>query len=324
LNLSTTPIGSNFTVRQYIVYLTKEPVMKVKGRLDRPIEFLAAGHLAVDYREGRRTLGGAAAYSCLVASRLGLAAAMVTAVGHDFDLFEPLEGIELHYNHQGVSTSFENVYDKAVRRQRLLARAPSLTQDDLAALKPRLAEDAAVLYCPIAGEIEFPLRCLTDRGLCAVAPQGFFRRWDEEGTVFAAPWEDARKQLSAIDVVTTSVTDPPEAEVFRQSVVDRVPILVLTEGERGARIFINGQCYHVPALPREVVDPTGAGDVFAAGVLVALREGLKPLEAAQFAICAASFAVEREGIEGVPPNRNSILERLAHYRQRFHPTEINA
>ena len=31
--------------------------MEVKGRLDRPIEFLAVGHLAVDYREGRRILG---------------------------------------------------------------------------------------------------------------------------------------------------------------------------------------------------------------------------------------------------------------------------
>jgi hypothetical protein len=302
--------------------MTMEPVMEVEGRLDRPIEFLAVGHLAVDYREGRRVLGGAAAYSCLAASRLGLAAAMVTAVGRDFDLFEPLDGIEIHYHHQGVTTSFENVYDKATRHQRLLGRASPLSRDDLVALGPRLAEDAAVLYCPIAGEITFPLQHMTGGGLCGVAPQGFFRRWDEEGTIFTAPWEGATEQLTAVDFVSTSVTDPPEAEAFLRTVVDRVPVLAITEGDRGARIFTNGRGYHVPAFPREPVDPTGAGDVFAASFLVALREGREPLKAAEFACCAASFAVEREGVDGMPPSREAVLERLSLYRQRLKPSEI--
>jgi 1D-myo-inositol 3-kinase len=298
--------------------------MDVVGRLDRPIEFLAVGHLAVDYRQGRRILGGAAAYSCVVASRLGLVAAMVTAVGRDFDLFEALQGVEIHYHREGVSTSFENVYDKATRRQRLLGRARHLRQDDLGALAPRLAEDAAVLYCPIAGEVTFPLEHPKGGGLCGVAPQGFFRRWDEDGTVRATAWVNAREQLKAVDFVSTSANDPPEAEAFRRTVIDRVPVLVITEGERGARVFINGRGYHVPAFPRRAVDPTGAGDVFAASAIVALREGQKPLEAVQFASCAASFAVEREGIEGMPPNRRSVLERLSIYQERFQPTVIDS
>jgi hypothetical protein len=248
---------------------------------------------------------------------------MVTAVGRDFDLFEPLADIEIHYHHQGESTSFENVYGKTTRRQRLLGRANSLSQGDLVALRPRLADDAAVLYCPIAGEMTFPLQRLTG-GLSAVTPQGYFRRWDEEGTVFPIPWRDAREQIKAVDFASTSVTDPPEPEAFRRTVVDRVPILAITEGERGARIYINGRGYRVPAFLREPVDPTGAGDVFAASALVALREGLHPLEAAQFASCAASFAVEREGVEGMPPDRHGVLERLSMYREQFKPTAIDA
>jgi hypothetical protein len=247
---------------------------------------------------------------------------MVTAVGREFDLFEPLQGIEIHFHRQGVSTCFENVYRGESRRQRLLGRARPLSQDDLTILQPRLAEDAAVLFCPIAGEVQFPLERLTERGLCGIASQGFFRGWDEAGNVFATPWREAPRQLRTVDLVSMSVTDPPHPESFRRSVVDRIPLLAMTEGERGAKIFMKGRGYHVPAFPRESVDPTGAGDVFTASLLIALREGMAPLDAAEFATCSASFAVEREGVEGVPPGRNEVLERLSDYKDRFAVREI--
>lgn len=296
--------------------------MEVHGRHNRPIEFLAVGHLAVDYHQDRRILGGAAAYSCLSASRLGLTAAMVTAVGHEFDLFGPLENIEIHVHRSGVSTSFENVYQGESRRQRLRGRARPLTQDDLMTVRPRLAEDAVVMYCPVAGEVRAPLKPLTKRGLCGVTPQGFFRHWDGEGWISPAPWHDAWNQLGAVDLVSTSVTDPPQPEVFRQTAADRVPLFAMTEGERGARIFMNGRGYRVPAFLQEPIDPTGAGDVFAASLLVALSEGMEPLEAAQFATCSASFAVEREGVKGIPPSRHEVLERLTAYKKQYAVSEI--
>ena len=84
--------------------------METLGRAERKIEFVAVGHLAVDYRNGHRFLGGAAAYGCLAASRLGLSTAMVTAVGEDFELFDPLMEREIHFHRSGTSTSFENIY----------------------------------------------------------------------------------------------------------------------------------------------------------------------------------------------------------------------
>jgi hypothetical protein len=185
-----------------------------------------------------------------------------------------------------------------------------------------LAEDAIVLYCPIAGEVQAPLQRLTRGGLCGVAPQGFFRRWDQDGSVFPVPWKEAPERLGAVDFVSTSVTDPPQPETFVENVAFQVPMLALTEAERGARIFVNSRAYRVPAFRREPVEPTGAGDVFAASALVALREDMEPLEAAQFACCSASFAVEREGVDGMPPSRDAVLERLSIYRQRFEPSEI--
>ena len=96
-----------------------------------------------------------------------------------------------------------------------------------------------------------------------------------------------------------SATDPPSLDAFLEQALEKVPVVAVTEGELGVRIYADGRGYQVPAFPRPVVDPTGAGDVFAASLLAALREGMAPLEGAQFACCAASFAVERKGIDGM-------------------------
>lgn len=45
----------------------------------------------------------------------------------------------------------------------------------------------------------------------------------------------------------------------------------------------------------EVVDPTGAGDAFVAGLIAALREGAAPREAGALAAAAASATVQRLG-----------------------------
>jgi 1D-myo-inositol 3-kinase len=70
---------------------------------------------------------------------------------------------------------------------------------------------------------------------------------------------------------------------------------VITEAERGARVYLEGKRHRVRAHPAREVDPTGAGDVFAAAFLVALAKREPPLAAGVVAACAASFAVEGEG-----------------------------
>jgi sugar/nucleoside kinase (ribokinase family) len=56
------------------------------------------------------------------------------------------------------------------------------------------------------------------------------------------------------------------------------------------------------------VDPTGAGDAFAAAYLIALDEGADPWQAARFAAAAASFVVEAVG--SVTPERAAVERRL--------------
>ena len=81
--------------------------------------------------------------------------------------------------------------------------------------------------------------------------------------------------------------------------------LVVKRGEHGATLFTNDSMFWSPAWPlEEVVDPTGAGDTFAGGVLgylatqgtiddAALRRALL-----HGSVCA-SFAVERFSVDGI-------------------------
>jgi sugar/nucleoside kinase (ribokinase family) len=63
------------------------------------------------------------------------------------------------------------------------------------------------------------------------------------------------------------------------------------------------------------VDPTGAGDVFAAAFLVRYRETGDPFASALFASCAASLSVEAPGLEGVP-TRARVEERFRQFPER--------
>jgi pfkB family carbohydrate kinase len=284
------------------------------GGSRRPIDFLAVGHLTVDEDSDGSAprLGGAVAYASLTAARLGLSSGAITSVGADFPFWSELVEVEVHYAPARTTTTFENTYDAGERRQRILGGALPLTEAMVTSVRDRLADDAVVLYCPVAHEIRCPLVPVAPRGLSAVAPQGFLREWDAEGFVAPSDWRDARERLSTVDVVSMSEKD----HVVPEEMADEFggTVFAITRGAAGARIYSQGDVYDLPAFPVLEVDPTGAGDVFAAALVVALREGRPVLEAARFACCAASFAVEGAGTAGIAPSRD-VERRLEGFRR---------
>ncbi|TCM82570.1 adenosine kinase [Rhodovulum steppense] len=52
-----------------------------------------------------------------------------------------------------------------------------------------------------------------------------------------------------------------------------IDIVACTDSENGAHVLAEGQHWHVPAVPTQVVDATGAGDLFAAAFLWGLTHG---------------------------------------------------
>jgi sugar/nucleoside kinase (ribokinase family) len=72
-----------------------------------------------------------------------------------------------------------------------------------------------------------------------------------------------------------------------------VPEVVVTLGSRGSLVLERRRLLHVPARPLHGVDPTGAGDAFAAAYLVARSRGHGPVGAARRATSVVRAVLER-------------------------------
>lgn len=262
-----------------------------------PPDFVVAGHLTLDAADQGYLLGGAA-YSALTAARLGRRVGLFTSFGPDLEPGPDLEGIQVLARPSPHSTIFRNVYQAGRRQQRVLSLALPLEAEQI---PPSWRAASVVHLAPMVGELGPEFLEAFPKALMGASPQGWLRRWGSGGCVEAAPWTWADKALARLDALILSRDDLAGDEAMATRWAAIVPCLVLTCGEAGAWVYRKGERQHVPALPiRGLVDPTGAGDAFAAAFLVKWAEGVEPIVAARFAALVASFVVEKKGLAGIP------------------------
>ena len=86
---------------------------------------------------------------------------------------------------------------------------------------------------------------------------------------------------------------------------------MITLGKEGALLLDKGNMRRVPGFPvSQVVDTTGAGDAFSAGVVVGMLEGLSLAGAAQLGCAAAARKIAHLGARGGLPDRQSVQDLL--------------
>lgn len=85
----------------------------------------------------------------------------------------------------------------------------------------------------------------------------------------------------------------------REEILNNVDLLVETLGARGSNLWTRKERIHVPAAkPTHVVDPTGAGDAYRAGLLKGYFEGAKLDVIGRCASVSAVYALEHKGGTG--------------------------
>ena len=78
-------------------------------------------------------------------------------------------------------------------------------------------------------------------------------------------------------------------------------IFVQTEGEDGSYTVTGEECFHTPAFRVNVVDTTGAGDVFHGAYIVGLLHGWNPRQIAQFSTAVSAIKCTKlGGRAGIP------------------------
>ncbi|MGZ3616406.1 MAG: PfkB family carbohydrate kinase [Ktedonobacteraceae bacterium] len=283
-------------------------------------DFLTIGHITRDILPDYSfLLGGTVTFAALTAYRLGLVAAITTCGDADLltELPARLPKIGLAVRTSTSTTAFVNTYNEGFRTQYLRARADQLQLEDVPVA---WRQASIVLFGPLDQELSpsfikhFPR---SHGSIFAATPQGWLRRWDEDGRVWPAPWTAAEDILPLLDVLILSHDDllpfadgnRTNADAMLSKWSMQVPLLVATDGKHGATLFQHGIEEHFPAYPAHEVDPTGAGDVFAAAFLVYYRRHGDPRKAVDFANCVASLSIEHVGIAGIP-TMDMVMERI--------------
>lgn len=117
------------------------------------------------------------------------------------------------------------------------------------------------------------------------------------------PWLSREDLLDGLTGARVLIGNDHEMALIRErtgldgaALRERAEIVITTLGAHGSEIDARGEIWHIPAAPpREVVDPTGAGDAFRAGLMLGLTRDF-PLElAGRLAAQAATYAVEMLG-----------------------------
>lgn len=115
------------------------------------------------------------------------------------------------------------------------------------------------------------------------------------------------------------MTDTENLVAAGHAVRDMGPrFVVIKKGEHGAMFFSEHETYVLPAFPTpDVIDPTGAGDSFAGGMMgyLAEQDDFEPAtlkKAMAYGILTASFNVEGFGLERMQQIDRDDIERRMH------------
>jgi adenosine kinase len=81
-----------------------------------------------------------------------------------------------------------------------------------------------------------------------------------------------------------------------EQIASRLDALIVTRGEKGSEIYAGGERYDIPAVPASaVVDPTGCGDAYRAGLLYGIAQGLDWNTTGRLASLLGSVKIAHQG-----------------------------
>ncbi len=127
--------------------------------------------------------------------------------------------------------------------------------------------------------------------------------------------------VAAVDVpilaehVPVALTGESDMERALRTIRSGHPgLLCVTLGARGAMLLDGDRLYHEPAPTVEVVDTTGAGDVFRGAFIHALLRGDTPRDILRFAITTAAISCTKPGAIGGVPTLEEATKGIASNR----------
>ncbi|WP_031434636.1 carbohydrate kinase family protein [Methylomarinum vadi] len=111
--------------------------------------------------------------------------------------------------------------------------------------------------------------------------------------------------LRFMDLATYATFNDYESELMQErtglsleQMAEKVDALIVTLGSKGAKIYTDGQCLEIPpAKPKALMDPTGCGDAFRAGLLYGLMNEYDWETTGRIASLLGAIKIEHNGTQ---------------------------
>jgi len=295
----------------------------------RPFDLLGVGECSLDTQllvdalpppggkgrvlEWRELPGGQVATAVLASARLGLRAAYAGAVGDDAraaPVLAPLRGA-------GVDVSrVVRVAGAATRAAVILVERGTGERTVLGQRDARLAEARPALAGLEPGVAKLLLLDGSDLALATALAEKASAQGVPVLLDLDAPAPGFERLLAhvAFPVVSGGFADAAyggsERALARLKALGaRLPVVTL--GVKGALAWADGRPLASPAFAVEVVDTTGAGDVFHGAFAWGLLQGLGAAELLRVANAAAALACTGPGAQGALPDTDRLRALLA-------------
>jgi len=132
------------------------------------------------------------------------------------------------------------------------------------------------------------------------------------------PMFDGEELCDFIDKASWVAVNDYEGELLRErtglspeQVSQRVKALIVTRGAEGSIIYVRGERIDIPSAPvGELVDPTGCGDAYRAGLLFGLMAGADWETTGRIASLMGAIKIERAGTQNHVFDRDYFDERF--------------
>ena len=154
------------------------------------------------------------------------------------------------------------------------------------------------------------------------------REFAESGVPFifdpgqAMPLFDGAEFRAFIDQADYAIVNDYESQLLQQrtgwsaaEIAQRVKAYVVTQGPKGSTVHTGGKTIAIPpAQERRIVDPTGCGDAYRAGLIFGLMRGMDWATTGRIASLMGTLKIEHPGTQN---QRFSYDEFADQFKQQF-------
>ncbi|MDD5111790.1 MAG: PfkB family carbohydrate kinase [Candidatus Altiarchaeota archaeon] len=275
------------------------------------VDRLPKVHEASDVRSGRRFYGGMGANTAVVAKSLGLKVGLVSVIGTDADDYRA------YLEHLGIKLYLKGIFGETTKSMFFKTNG-----NEISFFQKGVTEKLDELDL----EREFGLGMFKNTSAIylgrtylklqrqAVKHSGDRLKVYNPGYGVFGFEKIPRDFELLVKSVNILILNKHEAEHleslgYKPTKARGPATVIITNGSSGCSIYTKTSEVDVGVYKSKVVDASGAGDAFNAGLITALLKGHEIYDAVRIGNATASFVVEEWGCQTNLPSWDKVLER---------------